>query len=406
MSEIAVIGGGAAGFFAAIHAAEAGSRVTIFEKSNKLLSKVRVSGGGRCNVTNSCADANLLSTFYPRGSKELRSLFSRFNTTHTHDWFVSRGVPLKAEADGRVFPVSDRSESIVDCLMQQAVAAGIVIKLNSGIIRFEKNSDGFLLTFQDGRAATLFDKVIVAAGGFPNPDSYSWLSEMHHTIIKPVPSLFTFNIPDPPFKDLMGVAVPLVRIKIAGTKLVNEGPMLFTHWGLSGPAVLKLSSLAARELALKQYQFIALVSFIPESNEHELIQKLNEIKQASADKKVLKSPFHQLPSRLWEQMCNHLEIDENKKWGEISKSTLNRLAQLLTACEFSVKGKTTFKEEFVTCGGVSLKEVNMQTMESKLVPGLYFAGEILDIDGVTGGFNFQAAWSTGYVAGLAASQKK
>lgn len=404
--NIAVIGGGAAGFFAAIHAAEAGSRVTIFEKSNKLLSKVRVSGGGRCNVTNSCADPNLLSTFYPRGSKELRSLFSRFNTTHTRDWFISRGVPLKTEADGRVFPVSDRSESIVDCLMQQASADGIVIKLDSGITRFEKNSDGFLLTFQDGRAATLFDKVIVAAGGFPNPDSYAWLSEMHHTIIKPVPSLFTFNIPDPPFKDLMGVAVPLVRIKIAGTKLVNEGPMLFTHWGLSGPAVLKLSSLAARELALKQYQFVAIVSFIPESNEHELIQKLNEIKQVSADKKVLKSPFQQLPSRLWEQMCNHLEIDELKKWGETSKATLNKLAQLLTACEFAVKGKTTFKEEFVTCGGISLKEVNMQTMESKLVPGLYFAGEILDIDGVTGGFNFQAAWSTGYVAGVAAAQKK
>lgn len=398
MQRIIIIGGGAAGFFAAIHAAQSGALVVLLEKSNKLLAKVKVSGGGRCNVTNSCTDPGLLVKNYPRGGKELLGAFTRFSSSHTVDWFKSHGVTLKTEHDGRMFPVTNSSQTIIDCLLNVAESAGVKIRLHANVTQLNHSNGEFRLTINDDEIIAS-EKLIIATGGSPQIKNYLWLEEMGHSIVAPVPSLFTFNIPVNPFQDLMGLSIPDAVVKIAGTSFSQQGPLLFTHWGISGPAVLKLSAWAARSLAEKQYDFIAIVNSFPGSTEQQIKDELLEHINTHSLKKVVNYAFKKIPSRLWERFCSLAGITGEQRWNEIGKKSINKLVQLLTSLELHVEGKTTFKEEFVTCGGVSLKEVNMKTMESKKCPGLFFAGEVLDIDGITGGFNFQAAWTTGYIAG-------
>ncbi len=395
---IAVIGGGAAGFFAAIHAASHGNRVILLEKSSRFLAKVKVSGGGRCNVTNGHPDASTFSSFYPRGNREMRGPLSRFNNFDTMHWFTSRGVPLKTESDGRVFPVSDNSQSIIDCLVREAESGKVELKLQSSVTVLKPEQGQFVLQFISGESLEAH-KVIVATGGSPNFNSYNWLVELGHSINSPVPSLFTFNIPDNPFDGLMGIAVDPVTIKISGTRLSQTGPMLFTHWGISGPAVLKQSAWAAREIAGLGYNFETEINFLPDLNFDACFTELKSHASCHGSRMVQTNTFRNLPARLWLRLCELSGITAHMRWGDLSKSVLNELSRLLTGCVLKIRGKTTFREEFVTCGGVNLKEVDMKTMESKVVPGLYFAGEVLDIDGITGGFNFQAAWTTGFLAG-------
>ncbi len=396
--KLAVIGGGAAGFFAAIQAAQRGVDTCIYEKSGKVLSKVKVSGGGRCNVTNVISEPALLVGNYPRGGKELRGPFTKFNSSHTRDWFEIRGVKLKAESDGRIFPVSDSSQTIIDCLLKEAEEQKINIHLNTIVSGIQKKENHFEVSLQNGKVV-MFDKIIVASGGSNSLKSYQWLIDQGHTIVPPVPSLFTFNIPDNPFKEIMGVAIQEARIKLIGSKLSQEGPLLFTHWGISGPAVLKLSAWASRWLFEADYNFVVSINFAPSFNEEQIFDSLLLTSSEQSLKKVRNSPCFKLPSRLWEILCSLSSIDEDKKWAETSKSSLRKLSQQIVATELNAKGKTTFKEEFVTCGGVDLRDVNMQTMESKIVSGQFFAGEVLNIDGITGGFNFQAAWTSGFIAG-------
>ena len=403
--NIAVIGAGAAGFFAAINCAAKNPRhaVTIFEKSNKVLSKVRVSGGGRCNVTHACFDNKLLTSFYPRGERELRNAFARFSTNDTVSWFESCGVKLKTEPDGRMFPITDSSETIIRCLVNEAAKFNVNVKMNCTLQRILKNEDEkFMLQFQDGEELS-FDRVIVTTGGSPNEKSYDWILALGHKIVSPVPSLFTFNIPASPLKGLEGISSPSATVKLEGSRLESTGPLLITHWGLSGPAVLRLSAFAARWLFDHNYAGVCFINWIPDSDEKKIREELYSLKEDFPGKKITHLPFHALPSRLWQRLCILSGIDDDEKCGEVSKSKLNKLVQHCCRQPLQLKGKTTFKEEFVTCGGVSLKEVDMQTMESKKVKGIYFAGEVLDIDGVTGGFNFQSAWTTGFLAGVNAS---
>ncbi|CAN5364525.1 NAD(P)/FAD-dependent oxidoreductase [soil metagenome] len=398
--HIAIIGGGAAGFFAAVNCAEMYPQhsITIFEKGSKLLSKVRVSGGGRCNVTHACFDIQLLAKNYPRGEKQLKSVFSRFMTNNTIEWFAERGVQLKAEADGRMFPVTDSSQTIIDCLMREADLHKVKIEMNADVLRLEKKENGKIeLTFryEDRR---LFDAVLIASGGSANEAGFDWLKETGHTIVSPVPSLFTFNMPKNPVTELMGVAVEWARIKILQTKYTNEGPLLITHWGMSGPAILKLSAQAARTLSEVKYNFKIQICWLKDKKEDEMRSLLQRIKKDAATKMINNTNEFGLPKRLWYFLLYKSGIEENTQWAQLSKEQLNKLLNNLLYDEYAVSGKTTFKEEFVTCGGVSLNDVDFKSMESKKMKGLYFAGEVLDIDAVTGGFNFQAAWSTGFVA--------
>jgi predicted Rossmann fold flavoprotein len=406
--NIAIIGGGAAGFFAAINCAAnfPHHSVFIFEKSNKALSKVRVSGGGRCNVTHACFDNPRLVEFYPRGSKELRNAFSRFSTKDTVEWFESRGVKLKIEDDGRMFPVSDNSETIIECLWNEAIKYNVTLNFNSGIISIRKNEKNkFELHFQSDEKI-FCDRVIITTGGSPNKKSYDLISELGHTIIPPVPSLFTFNISNSPLKGLEGISVQSVNIKMEGSKLESTGPVLITHWGISGPAVLRLSALASRWLFENNYSTSCFINWFPEMKEDQVRLEFKSIKENSSVKKVTSNNYRGLPLRLWDRICKLSGIEVADKWGDISNSKINKLIQNCSKMNLTMKGKTTFKEEFVTCGGVHLKEVNMQTMESKKVKGIYFAGEVLDIDGITGGFNFQSAWTTGFLAGLNAGEQE
>lgn len=401
MSEIAIIGGGAAGFFAAISAKEhhPSADVTIYEKSGKLLSKVRVSGGGRCNVTHACFDISELVRFYPRGSKELRGAFHQFNTNDTVRWFEQRGVKLKTEADGRIFPVSDSSQTIIDCLTGEAERLGVNIKLNSSIELIKREESKLVLSFATGEKRV--DAIIVAAGGSPFRKGFDWLQASGHTIVDPVPSLFTFNVPDKELNKLMGVSTAKARVQIKEIKMEATGPVLITHWGFSGPAVLKLSSFAARELAGLNYNFNVTISWII-VGEDELRTELNDLKRYSGSKLILNAVPPELTKRLWEYLLLRSRINPQTRCADLSSAAINQLVNVLLYDKYSARGKTTFKEEFVTCGGISLKEVDFKTMQSKKWPGLFFAGEILDIDGVTGGFNFQAAWTTGYIAGKSA----
>lgn len=397
--RIAIIGGGAAGFFAAISAKQhsPSSQVTIFEKSNKLLAKVKVSGGGRCNVTHACFKPSELAKFYPRGSKHLRKAFDQFATQDTIDWFESRGVRVKTESDGRMFPTSDNSQTIIDCLLSEIKKLDVEISMGSPVLKMAKSNDEFLLTFKDGDKN--FSKVIVATGGSPKEEGFNWLKDLGHTIAPPVPSLFTFNMPKETIKSLMGLSVPHANVRVQGTKLIQSGPLLITHWGMSGPAILKTSAWGARLLSDMGYQFVIHVNWMGDMKEETLKAEIDAMLQRSGKRMLRnKNPFL-LPQRLWEYMLDKIELDLEKPWSEVGKKGLNRLMNTLLNDQYQVAGKTTFKEEFVTCGGINLSEVDFKTMESRVCPGLHFAGEVLDLDGVTGGFNFQAAWTTGFIAG-------
>lgn len=403
--NIIVIGGGAAGFFAAVNAAESNpkAKVSILEKSTKILSKVKVSGGGRCNVTHACFKQVELSKFYPRGERFLKKAFGKFYTKDTVEWFESRGVQLKTEEDGRMFPVTDNSQTIIDCLVGEAQKYGVQIQKGCEVIALQKEEEEWCLSLKNGEVLNA-DKVIITTGGSPKITGLDWIVRLGHQVESPVPSLFTFNIPNNSVTQLMGLSVPNARVKVVGTKLESTGALLVTHWGLSGPAVLKLSAWGARALHDLNYNFKVLVSWLGEQKEDAFRQELVNHKNSLGTRKIVnKNPFT-LPKRLWEYILLKAQIGEDKRWCDLSKKELNKLLFHLISDEYEVKGKTTFKEEFVTCGGVKLSEVNVKTLESKVLSGLYFAGEVLDIDGVTGGFNFQAAWTTGFLAGQSAAQ--
>ena len=400
--RIAVIGGGAAGFFSAIAAKEnhPNAHVIIYEKSQKVLSKVKVSGGGRCNVTNGTTSISELAQGYPRGEKQLKKAFSVFNTTHTRDWYERRGVELYTQNDNRVFPKSDDSQTIVDCLSGETKRLGIDVQLGIGISSIEKMESQLQLTFtRDKQKPRTFDKVIVATGGSPSRKGFDWLEQLGHKIEEPVPSLFTFNMPSESVKDLMGVSVQNALVNVQGTKLKSDGPLLITHWGMSGPAILKLSAFGARILSEIGYKFSAQVNWAGEVNNELVMNQLREIIASNPNKLLSNMKPFGLPERMWLYVISRSELPATKKWNELGKKGLNKLVNTLTNDIYQVKGKTTFKEEFVTCGGVSLDSVNFKTMESRACPNLYFAGEVLDIDGITGGYNFQAAWTTGFIAG-------
>lgn len=392
--KVAIIGGGAAGFFAAISCKKhhPNAEVHLIEKTKKTLSKVKISGGGRCNVTHNCQYASTLIKNYPRGGKKLKKIFSVFGTRDTIAWFASHGVKIKVEEDGRMFPISDNSQSIIDALWRGINDADIKVLFSSVVSQILPIKQGLELVVQ--KKKVIYNKVILATGGHPKSSSYDWLRNIGISIVPPVPSLFTFNIPKSGITKLMGV-VSIATVRIKGLKYIESGPLLITHWGMSGPAILKLSSWAARDLHSKNYNFETLINWAPSYSQEELKPALN-----LESKKKLKNnnPFN-LPARLWSYLIARSGIDENTSWIETIKKDKNKLVNIISQDCYSVSGKTTFKEEFVTCGGVSLDQVNMNTMESKQVEGLYFAGEVLDIDAVTGGFNFQAAWSTGFIAG-------
>lgn len=397
--NVIVIGGGAAGFFAAISckAHHPDHRVTIFEKSDKLLAKVKVSGGGRCNVTHACFSNAELAKFYPRGGKQLKKAFAQFTTTDTIKWFEARGVKLKTEEDNRIFPVTDNSQTVIDCLLGEVDKLGIKIEMHGQISSIEKADQGFIIKLQDKTIHA--DKVIAASGGLPKREGFEWLEKLGHKIEPPVPSLFTFNMPNEPIKILMGVSVDNAIVRIVGTKLQSEGPLIITHWGMSGPAILKLSAWGARILNGMDYRFNIQVNWIGEANEDKVREAFALERQTNPMRTVGNCESFKLPNRLFQFLLSKVEIDPEATLERLGKKNMNRLINILLNDEYRVEGKTTFKEEFVTCGGVSLDDVNMDTMESRVCPGLYFAGEVLDIDGVTGGFNFQAAWTTAHIAG-------
>jgi hypothetical protein len=410
-SHIVVIGGGAAGFFGAIACAETypHSRVTLLEQGRQFLSKVRISGGGRCNVTHACFDVALLTQNYPRGSQALRGAFNRFQPRDTIDWFAARGVRLKTEPDGRMFPESDSSETIVNCLIRAAKTSGVDMRAEAGVTSVTRRNDagdptaGFTLRLKTGERLDC-DRVLLATGS--NRRAYTWAESLGHTIEPPVPSLFTFTLPDPRLSDLAGISVDKVKIRLAGTRLEQTGPILITHWGLSGPVVLKLSAWGARILHDRNYQADLLINWLPHLKPDELNQHMLEAKSKHPRQLIgSHSPFH-LPQRLWQQLVIAAEIAQGQRWADLSKQQLKRLTDELARGEYFVQGKSIFKEEFVTCGGVNLDEVNFATLESRRCPGLYFAGEILDMDGITGGFNFQSAWTTGWIAGKAMGREE
>jgi len=399
--KVAIIGGGASGFFAAIAVKEnfPDAQVVIFEKSQKILSKVRISGGGRCNVTNANTDKVELLKAYPRGNRMLQRAFYTFNATDTMSWFENRGVPLVIQEDNCVFPASQNSQSIIDCLLGEVKRLGISIRLGTGVKALKSIKNTIELHFLgEKHSAVIFDKVIVATGGSPKRKGLAWLENLQHKISEPVPSLFTFNMPSENITNLMGIVVENTIAKIQGTNFQSEGPLLITHWGMSGPAILKLSSLAAIELNKKAYSFKIQINWLNEKNNDIVLASLQNKAQANPNKNLANVKPIQVPERLWLYLLEKGGFPQSKKWGELGKKGLYKLVHLLSNDMYSVEGKTTFKEEFVTCGGVSLESINNKTMESKFVKNLYFVGEVLDIDGITGGYNFQAAWTTGYIA--------
>jgi len=396
--QLIVIGGGAAGFFCAVNVAKARPDldVRILEKQSKVLQKVKVSGGGRCNVTNACFQPAELLKKYPRGKNFLKKAFSYFSTKDTIAWFQQRSVALITEPDGRMFPASHSSQTIIDCLLNEATAYGVHLNLNTEVVQVEKKADQFYISRKNADVI-IADYLVVASGGFPKSSQYEWLTSLGHTIEQPSPSLFTFNTPSSSLKELMGVVVENAIVKIEGSKLTEQGPVLITHWGLSGPAILRLSAWGARELQQSSYSFKVIVNWLgqPESDIRERWSTIR-IRQG-ANRLDAKNPFG-LPNRLWDYLLKECAISAQIKWSELPSKGQNKLIHILTTHLIAVEGKTTFKEEFVTCGGISLAEIEPSTMESKLVKGLYFGGEIMDVDGITGGFNFQHAWTSGYIA--------
>lgn len=399
--KIAIIGAGAAGCFAAANiAAQPGDEVIVFEKTAKALQKVKVSGGGRCNVTHACFDIPELLSRYPRGKQLLRKTLYQFGPRDTINWFEQRGLKLKAEADGRMFPVTDDSQSIIDTIWNEMMKQGVQLRYHKAVEKIDKEAGGFMINFAD-KSSYRADKVLIATGGFPKAEQYKWIQELGHHIQEPVPSLFTFNIPKHPVTSLMGLSVANAAVKITGTKIAEQGPLLITHWGMSGPVILRCSAWAARELHARNYDFQVQVNWLGDVKEEELRMQIHDLRRETGKQKVVhKNPF-ELPKRLWEYLTTVCGINDEMRWGDMPAAQQNKLITRMLRDVYQVKGKTTFKEEFVTCGGVSINEVNAQTMESRVVPGLYFAGEILEVDGITGGYNFQHAWSSGWVASRA-----
>lgn len=400
-NRVVVIGGGAAGFFGAIAAAKShpDAQVTILEASHQLLAKVRVSGGGRCNVTHACFEPAALVQNYPRGGKALRGAFTRFQSQDTVNWFATHGVQLKTEADGRMFPITDDSETIAECLLNVAADLGVKIRTGAIVVSATRQTQGFVIKLKSGETL-ICDRLLLATGS--NPKGYDIAKNLGHTIESPVPSLFTFNVLDFHLRELAGVSVDNVKLRLSlngKTQLEQIGPLLITHWGLSGPAVLKLSAWGARNLYEHRYQTNLMINWLPQLTFEDVRQKLLLVKAESSKRVMALHRGVNLPHRLWQYLITRVAITKEERWAEISNKTLNQLTQELTQSQHLIQGKGVFKEEFVTCGGVNLKEVNFQTMESRICQGLYFAGEILDIDGVTGGFNFQSAWTTAWIAG-------
>ncbi len=404
--NVAIIGGGAAGFFAALSCKHhhPTARVTIYEKTSKLLSKVKVSGGGRCNVMHDCFTASQLVKHYPRGGKSLKKTFTQFGPSETQMWFEQRGVPLRTEADGRMFPVTNTSQTIIDCFLREAERLGVVIRTQSPVHALMPDGNAFQLTV--GSEEITADRVIVATGGSPKRSGLDWLADLGHAVVPPVPSLFTFNMPDTPLTALPGLSVERALVRVPGTKLSHDGPLLITHWGTSGPAVLKLSAWGARTLSERAYQFPVQINWLGNPNEEAVRTDLFEQLPTLGGRKVVNKNPYRLPQRLWSHLLAKADINPATPWAELSRKRRNALLTILLNDSYAVSGKTTFKEEFVTCGGVRLSDVDMNTLESRVCLGLHFAGEVLDVDGVTGGFNFQAAWSTGFVAGQLNSNEK
>ena len=397
--KVAIVGGGAAGFFAAFSVKEhhPESKVTIFEKSDKLLSKVKISGGGRCNVTHACFKISQLSKFYPRGAKQLKKAFSIFQPKDTVEWFRAKSIDLKTESDGRMFPVTDDSQTIIDCFLHEAQIKKIQIVKQSRVNELHPEKSGFTLVFNQYKKH--FDKVIIASGGSPKARGFEWLKNIGHAIINPIPSLFTFNMPKEPVQDLMGLVVENATARIQGTKLAYTGPVLITHWGMSGPAILKLSAWGARLLYDHNYKFNVQMNWLSVKSENEVHDIINAEMNRICKKKIANANPFGLANRMWLFLLEKVQINSDSPWMELSNKNKNKLVNVLLNDVYAVSGKTTFKEEFVTCGGISLLDVDMKSMQSRIFSDLYFAGEVLDIDGITGGFNFQAAWTTGYIAG-------
>lgn len=392
--DVIIAGGGAAGFFTAINIAESNPKlkIAILERGKEVLSKVRISGGGRCNVTHACFIPNDLVKFYPRGEKELKGPFNRFCSGDTIEWFDRHGVELKIEEDGRMFPVTDSSQTIIDCFLNATKKLGIQVLTGQSIQSLYDAENHWKIETQT--ETYLAEKLVMATGS--NPKMWDMMAELGHTIIPPVPSLFTFNIKDTRIKDLMGVSA-MASVKVKGTKLEASGPLLITHWGMSGPGILRLSAWGARELFAKNYQFVLQVNWLNDMDFEDCEETLKELKQEQAKKTVAKQSPFDFPNRLWQSLVNAAGIAAETRWADLSKNQLQALANQLVNGEFNVNGKSTFKEEFVTAGGVDLKEVNFKTMQSKFHENLYFAGEILNIDAITGGFNFQNAWTGGFI---------
>jgi predicted Rossmann fold flavoprotein len=401
VTEIVIVGGGAAGFFAAIAAARADGncKVSLFERSSQFLSKVRISGGGRCNVTHALFDPRMFTTRYPRGERELISPFHRFSADDTVAWFEARGVRLKREEDGRIFPVTDSSDTVIDCLIQEAKAAGVRLFTRKGIETARVRTEGgFDLKLTDGES-TACDRLLLATGGCRSIGGVELARSLGHTIEPPVPSLFSLHVAAPWLRSLPGISVSSVELSVE--KLRERGPLLVTHNGISGPAVLRLSAWGARTLHEKEYRFSLRVNWIPHLSENELRTEFQSRRQREPTRRVNNSPIGAIPARLWEKLVSNAGVSPDTIWTSLTRAGMNELIRQLHATELEVDGKSLNKEEFVTCGGVRLREINFKTMESRITPNLYFAGELLDIDGITGGFNFQAAWTTGWIAGHA-----
>jgi predicted flavoprotein YhiN len=418
--KVIVVGGGAAGFFAAITAAEQGAAVTLIEKTSQFLSKVRISGGGRCNVTHACFEPREFTKRYPRGDKELIGPFHKFQASDTVAWFEARGVKLKTEADGRMFPITDSSQTIIDCLIHAARDAGVELRLNAGVESVKRTDQGFEVQLErrsparrvddlvppeaaglEAGAPLICDRVLLATGGCRSVALGQMAVALGHTLEPPVPSLFTFQIEAPWLRALAGVSVEQAEASVPSSGLCERGPLLVTHWGLSGPVILRLSAWGARELGDLNYQFPLQVNWLPQLNAEQLARELQSRRESQGAKLVVNAPIAPLTARLWEALVLAAGLSRESRWASLSKPQQQSLIQQLSRAEFQVAGKSLNKDEFVTCGGVRLSEVNFKTMESRVCPGLHFAGELLDIDGITGGFNFQAAWTTGWLAGNA-----
>ncbi len=399
MKKVVIVGGGAAGFFAAINAKEHNPNldIIILEKSSQVLQKVKISGGGRCNVTHACFDPKELTQFYPRGAKELLGPFHQFMTGDTFEWFEKKGILLKIEEDNRVFPESNSSQTIIDCFLSAVDNLGITVLKNHGVTTIEKEENKWLITTK--KETFIADKLIVASGS--SKKGWELASKLGHTIIDPVPSLFTFNIKDTLITDLGGISVPNAEVTISDSSLHSSGPLLITHWGLSGPAILKLSAYGARTLANKNYQYEVSVNWLGKSLNEVTEIILNLKKEHPKKQVVLKSAFTAIPRRLWERFTQVAAIKKGQNWADLSNHQIQTLAQYLTKTQFKANGRTTFKEEFVTAGGIHLKEINFKRFESKLHKNLFFIGEVLNIDAITGGFNFQNAWTGAYLCAQA-----